>query len=121
MSYIIFFLLSILLYMNTDTDVSVTETSEYVNNSIFNNLSPAKIYSHNDKKLLVKRIEDVNNKKCYIKIFKTIYNNEMNYSTNDNGIFFNLTSLPDNIIKKIDAVVRYYESKKILSQKINVT
>jgi len=75
-----------------------------------------KSYSHNDKKLLVKRITDIKNKRCYIKIFKIIHTDNYKYTKNDNGIFFNLTNLSDEILTKIELVIKYYENKKIQTE-----
>ncbi len=75
-------------------------------------LLPIKIYSHNDKKMLVKRIGDIRNRKCYIKIFKIIHDDQFNYTKNDNGILFNLTNLPDSILTSIESVILYFENKK---------
>lgn len=80
-------------------------TSDLNSNSI-------KKFNHNDKKNLIKRISDVKNKKCYIKIFKIIHNNNNSYTKNDNGIFFNITNLSDDILNQIEHVIKYYEVKK---------
>lgn len=85
---------------NTDTNVDFTTKTTI------------KTYTHNDKKQLVKRLGDIKNKKCYIKIFKVIHGNNYKYTQNDNGIFFNLTNLPDNILCGIENIINYYENKK---------
>jgi hypothetical protein len=75
-------------------------------------------FTHSDKKLLVKRITDIKNKKCYIKIFKIIHNDNLKYTKNDNGIFFNLNNLSDKILSEITYIVRYYEEKKLINENI---
>ena len=87
-------------------------TVDIDNTNSINNVDTIKIYSHNDKKLFVKRISDIKNKKCYLKIFKTIHGDNFKYTKNDNGIFFNLTNLPDNVLSKIETILIYYENKK---------
>ena len=72
-----------------------------------------KTYSHNDKKQLVKRMGDIKNKKCFIKIFKLIHGSTK-YTVNENGVLFNLTILPDNILTGIDAIIQHYENKKMV-------
>ena len=84
-------------------------TSELNSNSI-------KKFSHNDRKILIKRISDVKNKKCYIKIFKIIHNNNNSYTKNDNGIFFNITNLSDDILNQIEHIIKHYEMKKYNSE-----
>lgn len=88
------------------------DTSDTCDMSIVPVINEPKKYSHNDKKLIVKRISDIKNKKCYIKIFKVINNDNLNYSRNDNGIFFNLTNLKDDTLNKIESILLYYENKK---------
>jgi hypothetical protein len=72
-----------------------------------------KNYSHSDKKNLLNRINNIKNKKCYLKIFSTIHDKDFKYTKNDNGIFFNLTILPDNILSIIENIIIHYENKKI--------
>jgi len=91
-------------------------TSDVLNTNSINNIETTKTYSHNDKKLFVKRIGDIKNKKCYIKIFKIIHGDNFKYTKNDNGVFFNLTNLHDSILTKIELVLIYYENKKNLSE-----
>ena len=83
--------------------------------SILNYLNN-KLYTHNDKKILVKRITDIKIKKCYLKIFKIIHNDNFKYTKNDNGIFFNLTDLPDSILTNIESIIQYYENKKLQNE-----
>jgi len=72
-----------------------------------------KKYSHNDKKQLVKRMGDIKNKKCYIKIFKLVHHGQTKYTVNDNGVLFNLTVLPDNLLVSIESIIQHYENKKL--------
>jgi len=80
-------------------------------NIIFNNMD-IKTYTHADKKILVKRIGDIKNKKCYVKIFKLIHGDNLSYTQNDNGIFFNLSILTDQILTQIEQIIIYYENIK---------
>jgi len=77
-----------------------------------------KNYTHADKQMLVKRIGDVKNKKCYIKIFKLIHGDNLAYTKNDNGIFFNLSVLSDQILTHIEQIIQYYENIKYQNEKI---
>lgn len=79
--------------------------------------SDIKDYNYNEKKQLIKRITDIKNKKCYIKIFKLIHNDNFNYTKNENGIFFNLSNMSDKIITKIDNILLFYEKKKYINDK----
>jgi hypothetical protein len=92
-------------------DINNTETNTDTNVD-FTIKTTIKTYTHNDKKQLVKRLGDIKNKKCYIKIFRVIHGNNYKYTQNDNGIFFNLTNLPDNVLCSIENIINYYENKK---------
>jgi len=72
-----------------------------------------------DKKNLVDRINALNNKRCNIKIFKIIHSNKINYSSNDNGVFFNISNLDNNQLLNIHNILCYYEKKKILDNSSN--
>lgn len=74
-------------------------------------LNKDKTYSHNEKKFISKRIDTIKNKKCYAKLLKVLLENNINISTNDNGVFFNLNHIPDNIIMKIEIILTHYETK----------
>ena len=89
------------------------------NNIINYNL---KQYSFNEKKLILHRINELNNKKCNMKIFDIIHKNDIKYSQNNNGVFFNLNQLNDECLINIDNLLTIYEQKKqCLYSKINYT
>ena len=58
-------------------------------------------FTHNEKKILASKIENITNKKDYKEIFKIIYENNCNYINNDNGVYINLNILSDEILIKI--------------------
>lgn len=63
------------------------------------------------KKQLKKDIKNLN-KNEYIEIFKIIINNNIKYTENKNGIFFNLKYLNDNVVKKIYSFVEFSKINK---------
>ena len=69
-------------------------------------------YSNIDKKLLLNKINEFKNKKRDYKIFNLICTNNINYSNNDNGVFFDLNQLDDKILKKIEHILLYYDLKQ---------
>lgn len=95
--------------ITSDTAFS-TSTANYTSKPLV-----IKTYSHNDKKQLVKRMNDVKNKKCYIKIFKVIHGSTK-YTVNDNGVLFNLTVLPDDVLTQIELIIQHYENKKNINE-----
>ena len=52
-----------------------------------------KNYDSYDKRFLVKRISDVSDKDCYKELFRLVLNENIDYTTNKNGIFFNISLL----------------------------
>lgn len=66
----------------------------------------AKKFTYYDKLNIIENINKLNtvkNKKTYYHdIFNIIDSNNVNYSTNTNGVFFNLDEVNDNILVEID-------------------
>ena len=69
-----------------------------------------KNFNMSDKTYLIRRINDIKNKKCYQDIFRLLLNQNINYTRNSNGIFFNLALLNDEILNKIDFILSFHES-----------
>jgi spermidine synthase len=61
-----------------------------------------KIYSHNDKKDLVKKIERLTSKAHYRQVFKLLKLSGIKITQNSNGVFFNMNDLTNEILKKLD-------------------
>jgi hypothetical protein len=70
------------------------------------------VFTHNEKKILASKIENITNKKEYKKIFKIIYENNCNYIENDNGIYLNLNILNDETLLKIKDFLEVFENNK---------
>lgn len=68
-------------------------------------------YSNKQKKFLFDRISSLSATE-HEEILKIIKTNGVCYSQNKNGIFFNLSTLPDNVVKDIDNFVMYCVSNK---------
>jgi hypothetical protein len=92
--------------------MEISDSDNITSDNIVINSVDIKNYTHNDKKMLVKRIGDIKNKKCYIKIFKLIHGDNLSYTKNDNGIFFNISILSDQILSQIECIIQYYENIK---------
>ena len=78
-----------------------------------------KKFSLFDKKQLIKRINDKKNKKCYLKLLNIIHNDNQKYTKTDNGIFFNITNLSNDILNNIDIILTFYESKQNINNKVS--
>ena len=61
-----------------------------------------KIYSHNEKKDLVKKIERLTSKAQYRQVFKLLKLSGIKITQNSNGVFFNMNDLTNEILKKLD-------------------
>jgi hypothetical protein len=66
-------------------------------------------YDYNKKKKIVYRIKNLKKKKLYIKLFKLILNENINYSSNNNGIFVNISKINEDSLIKIDEFLNEIE------------
>ena len=81
-----------------------------------------KIYTKTEKKMIVSRIEQISNKKIYLKLFKIISDDKNNYTLNTNGIFLNLNNVHDITLLKIEKLLDLYDNlkkNKIIDSKWN--
>ena len=65
-----------------------------------------------DREMLVRRIKWVKDKGCYLQILELIHTDDILYTINNNGIFFNLGIVPDEAIIKITAIVEKWERRQ---------
>ena len=66
-------------------------------------------YDYNKKKKIVYRIQNLKKRKIYIKLFKLILNENINYSLNNNGIFINVSKIKLESLIKIDKFLNEIE------------
>ena len=64
------------------------------------------------RQFMVKRLAAVNQRRCYIEIFKLIVEHKVAYTVNMHGVFFNLSSLSDELAQQIDEIIKRYEQQK---------
>jgi len=69
-------------------------------------------FNLSDKEMIVRRIGDIQDKKCYIDLFKLLIKKNISYMKNKNGIFFNVSILSDDVLNIIDNILTYHEIKK---------
>jgi len=79
-----------------------------------------KNYDSYDRRFLIKRISDVSDTDCYKELFKLVLNENIDYTKNKNGIFFNITSLNDEMLNKIDHILSFHENKISKNKYINI-
>ena len=68
--------------------------------------------SHYDKEVLLRRTTAIQNKQCYLDILGLIHSHGLDYTVNNNGVFFNLAVIPDATIQIIIDIVEHFESRK---------
>ncbi len=61
---------------------------------------------------MVRRLAAVKNKRCYIEIFRLLIEHKVAYTVNMNDILFNLSSLPDELVRQIDEIIKRSEERK---------
>jgi len=68
-----------------------------------------KLYNHLEKKNIVRKIEQLKNKRYFIEIFKIIKNDNIKYTQNKNGLFIDMNQLSNYTIHKIDNYLKTLE------------
>ena len=65
-----------------------------------------------NRQFVVRRIAAVKQNKCYIAIFKLIVEHNVPYTVNNNGVFFNMSPLPEELVKQINDIIKKCEERK---------
>ena len=63
------------------------------------------------RKFMIRRLAAAKQKICYIKIFKLIVEHNVVYTVNSNGVFFDLSPLPDEVVRQIDEILKRCEQR----------
>ena len=64
------------------------------------------------RKFMIRRIASVRQKGCYIVIFELTVEHKVDYTVNSNGVFCNLSPLPDEVVRQIDEILKRCEQRK---------
>ena len=59
--------------------------------------------------MLVDRLGKIDNKQCYLELFKYLYKNGVPYTIMEAGIFFTLNDLEQGVVYKLDDSISKYE------------
>jgi hypothetical protein len=65
-----------------------------------------------NRQFMVRRIAAMKQKKCYIAIFKLIIEHDIPYTVNNNGVFFNMSPLPEELVQQINDIIKRCEERK---------
>ncbi len=69
-------------------------------------------FNLSDKELIVRRIAaDIQDKKCYIELFKLLFEKNISYEKQKWNIFY-VSILSDDVLNIIDNILTYHEIKK---------
>ena len=61
---------------------------------------------------MARRLAAVKQRRCYIEISKLIVEHKVAYTVNNNGVFFSLSPLFDELAQQIDDIIKTYEQRK---------
>ena len=65
-----------------------------------------------NRQFMVRRLAAVKQRRCYIQIFKLIVEHNVPYTVKNNGVFFNMSPLPEELIRQIDEIIKRCEERK---------
>ena len=74
----------------------------------------SKIYNYDEKKKIVYRIQNIKSKKNYFKLYSIITNEDIKFTKNNNGFFFNINKLSNNSLKIIENFLDKLDLRKEL-------
>ena len=70
-------------------------------------MDPNEIY----KRFMIRRLGAIKRKRCYIDVFIFVLDHKIDYTINNNGVFFNLSTLSNENIRDIDTIIKKYETE----------
>ena len=63
-------------------------------------------------RFMVRHLAAVKKRRCYIEIFRLIIEHKVAYIVSINGVLFNMSSLPDELVRQIDEIIKRCEERK---------
>ncbi len=67
---------------------------------------------HPYMRFMVRRLAAVKKRRCYIEIFWLIIEHKVAYTVNMYGVLFNLSSLPDELVRHINEIIKRCEERQ---------
>ena len=64
------------------------------------------------RKFMIRRIASAKHNICYINIFKLVVYHNVDYTVNSNGVFFDLSPVPDEVVRQTDDILKMCEQCK---------
>lgn len=92
-------------------------------NAFFNNAIPEEVLNKpvtfEQKKNVAEKVASLS-KDAHLEIFFLLKNSGSKYTSNHNGIFFNINSVPDHLFNRLEQMVDFcYENEKKLAESYN--
>ena len=72
-------------------------------------MNNSRIYNYKYRCKLNNLLKELNDMDLYIEIYEVIKNNNISFSKNSNGVFFDLNKIDDSVIKLIINLIDRYE------------
>ena len=73
-------------------------------------MNNTRIYNYKYRYKLNNLLKELNDMDLYIEIYEVIKNNDVTFTKNSNGIFFDLNKIDDSVIKLIINLLKNYNS-----------
>ncbi|MFM7983751.1 MAG: hypothetical protein ACKPKO_30950 [Candidatus Fonsibacter sp.] len=65
-----------------------------------------------NRQFMVRRLAAVKQRKCYLAICKLIVEHNVPDTVNNNGVFFNMSPLSEELVKQISEIIKRCEERK---------
>lgn len=83
------------------------------------NAACTKSFTPHEKQQLAERLGLISNKKVLTKVLKILIVYHASITQNENGVFFDLAQLTNEVLTKIQKIVAYYLARKSASDTAN--
>ena len=65
-----------------------------------------------NRQFMVRRLAAVKQRKCYIQILNIIVEHNVPYTVSNNGVFFNMSPLSEELVRQINEFIKRCEERK---------
>ena len=67
---------------------------------------------HSERHFIIKRIEEIGSRACYKELFALVVEHDIVHTINDNGVFFDISLFPEQLIRSMDTILLKHELRK---------
>lgn len=101
---------------------SLKEELEPLNNNFLDNIPDSELnkpVSFDQKKSIAEKVNSLS-KDAHLEIFFLLKSNNIRYTSNHNGVFFNINSVPNKVFNGLERLVNFcYKNEKELAEGYN--